>query len=117
MHKDRLKYHFIEVSNITAVCTSLHIDSNENNEGLVIGKSYKVTHIGVRTSHTDVLLEEFGLRRFNSTCFDLYENGVPLGNDYVMDPRFFSLELRKFYKCTKPGLMEELEKYIKSKKL
>ncbi len=110
MNKDRVRIYFNEVSNITAVCTSLHIDSNENNEGLVIGMTYKVTHIGVLRSKTDVMLEEFGMRRFNALCFELYENGVPLNDNYTQNPRFFAPILRDFYRNTRPGYIEALEK-------
>lgn len=79
MTEDRLQNDFNEVENLTAVCKSNSSWPGEEYPELKIGETYHVTHIGVFRSSTIIILEEFGMKEYNSTCFDLYEGGKPLG--------------------------------------
>ena len=107
--KDDIKEYFNEVrTEITAVCRSVHSWAGDNCSGLEIGKTYHVSHIGVLRSKTNIILEEFGEREFNSTGFDLYENGVFIDHSYTKDARFWAPHLRKLYKDARPGYMEEI---------
>lgn len=61
-----------------------------------------MTHIGVFRSRTDLILEGFGHKDYNSTCFDLFEDGEPLGRDYVRDFRFLAPYLKDIIRMGNP---------------
>lgn len=92
---DYLREVFNEVNYLTAICRHNFSWGDGEYPELEIGKAYKVTHIGVLRSRTDVLLEGFGEKEYNSICFDFYENGEPLSDfQYVSDARFLAPYLR-----------------------
>ena len=98
----RLKEDFNEVDDLTAICRHNSSWLRGEYPELEIGKTYKVTHIGVFRSRTDIMLEGFGHKDYNSTCFDLYENGVPLGQGYVRDFRFLAPYLKEMIRLSNP---------------
>lgn len=93
-----IEEYFNKVNTLTAVCCSTSSWAYDDCTGLEIGKTYHVTHIGVLKSSTNVILEEFGNRVFNSTCFEIYENGESIDKVYAEYPRFWAPCLRKSYK-------------------
>ena len=103
----RIKDDFNEVDNLTAICRSNSSWLRGEYPELEIGKTYKVTHIGVFRSRTDIMLEGFGHKDYNSTCFDLYEDGEPLGRDYTRDFRFWAPYLRERMKQDYPDGYDE----------
>lgn len=105
---DYIKEYYNEVSTLTAICQSVDSWAGDDCTGLEIGKTYHVSHIGVLRSSTNIMLQEFPGREFNSTCFELYENGVSIDKCYAHIPRFFAPHLRKLYKSSRPGLIERL---------
>lgn len=108
MTEDYIEEYFNEVSTeITAVCCTVHSCASEDFSGLEIGKTYHVTHIGVQRSMTNIMLKEFANREFNSTCFDIFENGVSINENYTRDPRFIAPYLRRMYRRL-PGFLESL---------
>lgn len=106
--EEYIKKYLNEVDNLTAVCKQLFSCHGDDCSGLEIGKTYQVTHIGVLRSKTNIMLKEFGERTFSATCFELFENGVPLEESYTRNPRFIAPYLRKMYKSSRPGYLEEL---------
>lgn len=98
---------FNEVSNLTATCTFNCAWPRDTYPELEIGKTYKVTHIGVYRSSTEIILEEFGHKEFMAICFDLYEDGEPLGRDYVKDFRFLAPYLKERIRLVNPYQYEE----------
>ena len=108
----RLNKDFNEVDNITAVCRSNSSYYRGEYPELEIGKAYKVTHIGVFRSRTDLLLEGFGYKDYNSVCFDLYENGEPLGQNYTKDFRFLAPYLKEMLKHSNPVRYAERMKEV-----
>ena len=111
--EEYIKKYFNEVSSITAVCKSLTSWTADECSGLEIGKTYGVSHIGVLRSATDIMLKEFGYRKFNSTCFEIFENGVSIDKYYTKDPRFFAPYLREMYKSIRPGYCETyMKEYV-----
>lgn len=107
MDDEYLKEYFNEVKRLTAVCRNKTSWTSDEYSDLEVGKSYHVSHIGVLRSSTNIMLTEMGVKEYNSTCFDLYEDGIPLKNRYTQDPRFWAPHLRKFYRSRCPGHMEE----------
>jgi predicted nucleotidyltransferase len=107
--KDDIKEYFNEVrTEMTAVCRSVHSWAGDDCSGLEIGKTYHVSHIGVLRSKTNIMLKEFGNKRFNSTCFDLFENGESIDNSYTDDPRFLAPYLRRMYRSSRHDYIENI---------
>ena len=98
----RIKEDFNEVDDLTAVCRHKTSWSRGEYSELEIGKTYKVTHIGVFRSRTEIMLEGFGHKDYNSFCFDLYENGIPLGHEYTRDFRFLAPYLKEMIRLSSP---------------
>lgn len=93
---DYLREQFNEVNYLTAICRyNVSWDGGKYPE-LETGKTYRVTHIGVLRSRTDILLEGFGEKEYNAACFDIYEDGEQL-DQYVLDNRFLAPYLRDHY--------------------
>ena len=111
-NQKRLKDDFNEVSSLTAICRQNRSWTRGDYPGLEIGKTYKVTYIGVFRSRTDIMLEGFGYKDFNSTCFDLYENGQPLGREYVKDFRFLAPYLKERLRIMNPPGYVERQKGV-----
>lgn len=106
----RIKEDFNEVNGLTAVCRHNGSWSRGEYPELEIGMTYQVTHIGVFRSRTDIILDGFGHKDYNSTCFDLYENGVPLGQEYVRDFRFLAPYLKEMIRRSNPYRYSQLLK-------
>ena len=98
----RIKEDFNEVDDLTAICRHNSSWSRGEYPELEIGKTYKVTHIGVFRSRTEIMLEGFGHKDYNSICFDLYENGIPLGHEYTRDFRFLAPYLKEMIRLSSP---------------
>ncbi len=94
--EDYIKKYYNKVRCITAVCWSNKCWARGEYPELEVGKTYKVSHIGVLRSSTRVMLVDFPLKEYNSTCFDLYENGE-LIKCYTQDPRFLAPYIREKY--------------------
>lgn len=101
------KEYFNKVDTLTAVCRTNSSWSRGEQPELEVGKTYKVSHIGVLRSCTNIRLDEFGDNVYNSTCFDLYENGTAISHRYTKDPRFFAPYLRKRYRERNPSYFAE----------
>lgn len=95
MTEQELQQYYNEASNITARCHSKKCWVRGEYPELEIGKLYQVSHIGVLSSSTNIMLYEFPMREYNSSCFELYENGEPLAKDYTDDPRFWAPYIRR----------------------
>ena len=102
MKEDRFNRDFNKVENITAVCVYNTSWPRGEYPELQIGETYNVSHIGVFRSSTRIVLEGFGDKEYNSMCFELYENGVPLGRHYVKEFRFLAPYLREMIKESNP---------------
>ena len=107
MDEEYIKEYFVEVSRLTAVCRNNTSWASDEYSDIEIGKTYHVSHIGVLRSSTNIMLSEMGMKVYNSTCFDLYEDGVPLENRYSQDPRFWAPHLHKLYGSCRPGFVED----------
>lgn len=90
-----LQQYYNEASNITAKCHSNKCWARGECPELEIGKVYQVSHIGVLSSSTNIILSEFPMREYNSSCFSLYENGEQLAKNYTDDPRFWAPYIRE----------------------
>ena len=101
------KEYFNKVDTLTAVCRTNSSWSRGEQPELEIGKTYKVSHIGVLKSCTNIRLAGFGNKEYNSTCFDLYENEINLDHRYTKDPRFFAPYLRNRYRERNPFYFAE----------
>ena len=101
-----IKEYYNEVNTLTAVCQTINSWDGDDYSCLEIGKTYQVSHIGVLRSCTNIMLKDFGTREFNSTCFEIFENGVSIDRGYTKDPRFWAPHLRKLYKKSRPGFLE-----------
>lgn len=73
------KEYFLEyynvVSCLTAKCLRDKSESwvYEDYPELEIGKTYKVTHIGMFRSFTRIMLDGFDDKEYNSVCFKIFE--------------------------------------------
>ena len=99
-----LKENYNEVNTLTAVCLKKVFDFHHHYDypELEVGKTYKVTHIGVFRSFTRIMLSGFGNKEYNSVCFEIFENGESINKKYTRDPRFEAPYLREKYH---PGLL------------
>ena len=95
MTEQELQQYYNEASNITARCHSNKCWARGEYPELEIGKLYNVSHVGVLSSSTNIMLSEFPMREYNSSCFSLYENGEPLAKNYTDDPRFWAPYIRE----------------------
>lgn len=107
MDDEFIKEYFNEVDRLTAVCRNKTSWTCDDYSDLEIGRIYQVSHIGVLKSSTNIILRETGGKVYNSTCFDLYEDDIPLENRYTQDPRFWAPHLRKLYRSSRPGCLED----------
>lgn len=105
--ENRISEDFNEVDDLTAICRHTTSWADGEYPELEIGKTYKVTHIGVFRSRTDIMLEGFGHKGYNSCCFDLYENGIPLGNEYTRDFRYLAPYLKERVRLYNPNRYAE----------
>lgn len=90
---ERIQKYFNKVDTLSAVCRSISSWAHGDYPELEIGKTYKVSHIGVLRSSTNIMLTDFPSKEYNTSCFDILENGIPC--KYTDDPRFFAPVLRE----------------------
>lgn len=93
--EEYIKDNFNAVDNLTAICRTNCCWARGEYPELEIGKTYQVSHIGVYRSSTDIMLSDLPGKAYYATCFDIYENGNELKNNYVNDPRFWAPYLRR----------------------
>ena len=93
--KERIKYYFNEVRNLTAVCRSNICWLGDYRE-LKVGQTYRVTHIGVLRSTTKIMLAGYNRKEYHAGGFDIYENGVNISETLARDNRFLAPYLRKY---------------------
>lgn len=95
--EEYFRENYNEVSCLTAKCLRNKSESwvHEDYSELEIGKTYKVTHIGVFRSFTRIMLEGFGDKEYNSVCFEIFENGKSIDKRYTKDVRFLAPYLRE----------------------
>ena len=70
MTEEDVKYYYNKVDGFTAVCTSTQSWLRGNYDELEVGKTYRVSHIGVQRSCTEIILEEFPDKDFLTGVFD-----------------------------------------------
>lgn len=111
--EEYIKKNFNEIANLTAVCKSNSSWFDDDFPELEIGKTYHVSHIGVRRSESLIMLTEFGLKEYNADLFTLFEKGEFIDNRYTSDPRFLAPYLRDMYSewrgAPLPSLAENIE--------
>ena len=90
---ERIQKYFNKVDTLSAVCRSKSNWAHGDYPELEIGKTYKVSHIGVLRSSTNIMLTDFPSKEYNTSCFDILENGILC--KYTDDPRFFAPVLRE----------------------
>lgn len=105
--EERFQRDFNEVDNMTAVCTFNSSWPRGEYPELKIGETYRVSHIGVFRSSTRIILEGYGRKEYNSACFDLFEDGRPLGRFYTREFRFLAPYLREMIRQSNPFAYEE----------
>jgi hypothetical protein len=94
------KEYFLEYYNVVSCLTAKCLRNKselwvrEDYSELEIGKTYKVTHIGVFRSFTRIMLEGFGDKEYNSVCFEIFEDGKSIDKRYTKDVRFWAPYLR-----------------------
>lgn len=59
IEEDYIKYNFNVVDSLTAICRTTSCWARGEYSELEIGKTYKVTHIGVFSSSSDIMLSDF----------------------------------------------------------
>ena len=116
--EEHLRRYFNQVSNLTAVCQSNLTWSGREYPELEEGKTYQISHIGVFSSSSYVMLKgfentEFEYKNYEAQCFEIYENGGEcIDGKYVNDPRFWAPYLRERYKMFVPHeYADDMEKY------
>ena len=115
--EEHLRRYFNQVSNLTAVCQSNLTWSGREYPELEEGKTYQISHIGVFSSSSYVMLKgfentEFEYKNYEAQCFEIYENGECIDGKYVNDPRFWAPYLRERYKMFVPHeYADDMEKY------
>lgn len=94
--EEYFRENYNEVSCLTAKClrNKSELWVREDYSELEIGKTYKVTHIGVFKSSTRIMLEGFGDKEYNSVCFEIFEDGKSIDKRYTKDVRFWAPYLR-----------------------
>lgn len=100
MEQDATK-DFNKVSEMTARCRATRNWFSDYSDTLVVGETYKVTYIAVLRSKTLIMLDNFGDKVFDQSCFDLYEKG------YLTDPS-------RDYKYIAPSIRQLIEE-VKTK--
>lgn len=100
-------YYFNKVENMTAVCRVNSSWLDGERPELEIGKTYKVSHIGVLRSNTIIRLVDFGNKVYSAGSFDIYENGEFIDRTFTEDPRFWAPYLRKKYREGDPDIFAD----------
>ena len=98
MTEQDLKYYYNKVEGFTAVCKSTQSWLRGNYDELEVGKTYRVTHIGVQRSCTEVVLEEFPDKDYLAGVFDLYRNGERIGEHTLSEKQYLAPYLRERYR-------------------
>ena len=103
--------YFNKVNTLTAICRSTSTWAHGEYQELEIGKTYHVSYIGVLRSSSNIMLDNYGDKVYNAGCFDLCENGEPIGRKYTKDPRFLAPYLREMMRVDRyPYFEKEIEK-------
>ena len=116
--EEHLRRYFNQVSNLTAVCKSNLTWSGREYPELEEGKTYQISHIGVFSSSSYVMLKgfentEFEYRNYEAQCFEIYENGECIDGKYVNDPRFLAPYLRERYRgLVSCEFADDMENYV-----
>ncbi len=102
MTEQYIKSHYNKVDTLTAVCHATSSWTHGEYTELEIGKTYKITHIGILRSSTNIMLAEFPGKEYNADCFELFENGKPgisskHANRKAFDVRFWAPYLREMW--------------------
>jgi hypothetical protein len=92
-----------EVMHLTATCrrNSSNFYRHEEYPELEVGKTYEVSHIGVLSSSSWIILKEFGDKEYNAACFEIFENGESIDRIYTQEKRFWAPYLREWLKKRK----------------
>ena len=90
---ERIQKYYNKVDMLSAVCRSKSSWAHGDYPELEIGKTYKISHIGVLRSSTKIMLQEFPLKEYISSCFDIFEHDILC--EYTQDPRFLAPVLRE----------------------
>ena len=90
---ERIQKYYNKVDMLSAVCRSKSSWAHGDYPELEIGKTYKISHIGVLRSSTKIMLQEFPLKEYISSCFDIFEHDILC--EYTQDPRFVAPVLRE----------------------
>ena len=90
---ERIQKYYNKVDMLSAVCRSKSSWAHGDYLELEIGKTYKISHIGVLRSSTKIMLQEFPLKEYISSCFDIFEHDILC--EYTQDPRFLAPVLRE----------------------
>ena len=98
LDKEEIRRYYNEVENMTGVCVRNTSWPRGVYPELELGKTYKVSHVGVLRSQSLVMVEEFPGKEYNSMCFDLYENNEPMEDEFVHDFRLLAPYLKGYYR-------------------
>ena len=107
MTEEYIKEYFNQVDNLTAICRVNSGWARGEHPELEIGSTYNITHIGVLRSSSNIMLSEFPGSSYNASCFDIFENDMPIQHEYSQDPRFWAPYLRKLYRKRNPQWITE----------
>lgn len=107
MTEEYIKEYFNQVDNLTAICRVNSGWARGEHPELEIGSTYHITHVGVLRSSSNIMLSEFPGRFYNASCFDIFENDMPIQHEYSQDPRFWAPYLRKLYRKRNPQWITE----------
>lgn len=109
--EEYIEKYFNKVNTLTAICRSTSTWAHGEYQELEIGKTYHVSYIGVLRSSSNIMLDEYGDKVYKAGCFDLCENGEPIGRKYTKDPRFLAPYLREMMRADRyPYFEKEIEK-------
>ena len=68
MEEDYIRNYFNKVRCIKAICKSNTCWLRGDYPELELGKTYQVSHIGVLSSSTNLIIKDFPAKSFNASC-------------------------------------------------
>lgn len=98
MTEQDLNYYYNKVDGFTAVCKSTQSWLRGEYTELEVGKTYRVTHIGMQRSCTEIILEDFPDKDFLAGVFDLFRYGKPFPEDSLSEKQYLAPYLRDRYR-------------------
>lgn len=108
--EEYIEKYFNKVNTLTAICRSTSTWAHGEYQELEIGKTYHVSYIGVLRSSSNIMLDDYGDKVYKVGCFDLCENGEPIGRKYTKDPRYLAPYLREMMRADRyPYFEKEIE--------